>query len=182
MTRTSVYFSVSSVARNVSVKILVCGCVSYPPTGIYYLCIHVHASRNAVTLVWGSLRLAPIIFSPSEYMLLHHTYMHAHTHTHTHTHTYQLLVVADGGSAATFHYSLDLPPPSSSSSAWTPSTQYFIGGGAVSTHTAERHFKLVNAENTQLSWKLGSLQVLQGMSTWRWEGEDIHSPSPMIVV
>ena len=37
MTRTSVYFSVSSVARNVSVKILVCGCVSYPPTGIYYL-------------------------------------------------------------------------------------------------------------------------------------------------
>ena len=34
MTRTSVYFSVSSVARNVSIKILVCGRVSYPPTGI----------------------------------------------------------------------------------------------------------------------------------------------------
>ena len=40
MTRTSVYFSVSSVAMNASVKILVCGRVSYesyPPTGIYYL-------------------------------------------------------------------------------------------------------------------------------------------------
>ena len=25
---------------------------------------HTHASRNAVTLVWGSLRLAPIMFLP----------------------------------------------------------------------------------------------------------------------
>ena len=27
--------------------------------------IHTHASRNAVTLVWGSLRLAPIIATPT---------------------------------------------------------------------------------------------------------------------
>ena len=41
--------------------------------GLTYVCtyildIHVHASCNAVTLVWGSLRLAPIrIFSDGMY-------------------------------------------------------------------------------------------------------------------
>ena len=40
--------------------------------------------------------------------------------------------------------------------------QYFVGGGAVSSHISERHFTLVNAVNSTISWKLSVLSVLTG--------------------
>ena len=51
------------------------------------------------------------------------------------------------------------PPPPSSSHA---PHQYLFAGGVVSPHTSEKHILLVKAENAKLSWKLGSLVILNG--------------------
>lgn len=43
--------------------------------------------------------------------------------------------------------------------------QYFVGGGAVSSHISERHFALVNAACSNISWKLSVLAILPGYLT-----------------
>lgn len=68
----------------------------------------------------------------------------------------QLLVVVNGKD--NLKYTLSLPPGPSTTSKW----QYYIAGGAVSSHTLERHIQLVNADTSNITWRLGSLQVLKG--------------------
>lgn len=43
-------------------------------------------------------------------------------------------------------------------------TQCYLGGGVVSEHTAEKYIRLVNAELTNLSWQLGSLNIFEGIN------------------
>lgn len=69
---------------------------------------------------------------------------------------FQLLIVINGKDNA--RYTLSLPPGPTTSSKW----QYYIAGGAVSSQTSERHIQLVNADTSNIAWRLGSLQVLKG--------------------
>lgn len=76
----------------------------------------------------------------------------------------QILVVMDGTDK--FCYRLKLPTnavplPISSHTHH----QYLFAGGAVSPHTSEKHITLVRAENAKISWKLGSLSLLNGECT-----------------
>ena len=69
----------------------------------------------------------------------------------------QLIVLVDG--ADMFQYELKLPVMTKT----TPEqNQYFVGGGAVSSHRSERHLALVNATCSNISWKLSVLSVLPG--------------------
>lgn len=68
----------------------------------------------------------------------------------------QLLILVNGKDS--FTYTVPLPARPNA----VPKIQYYIAGGAVSTHTTDRHLQLVNAENSQVTWRLGSLQVLRG--------------------
>lgn len=68
----------------------------------------------------------------------------------------QLLILVNGKDSFTY----EVPLPAALKAV--PRTQYYIAGGAVSTHTTDRHLQLVNAENSQVTWRLGSLQVLRG--------------------
>jgi len=61
-----------------------------------------------------------------------------------------------------FSYKFSIPSCTGSDS---PSYmyQYLIGGGGVSTTPfTDRHFNLVNAQSTKVSWKLCSLSILKG--------------------
>jgi len=72
----------------------------------------------------------------------------------------QLLILVNGKDC--FTYTVPLPAAPNA----VPKIQYYIAGGAVSTHTTDRHLQLVNAENLLVTWRLESLQVLRGMC---WE-------------
>ena len=62
-----------------------------------------------------------------------------------------------------FQYELRLPPVTKTKTKTkSEQNQYFVGGGAVSTHTSEKHISLVNATNYSISWKLGVLSILPG--------------------
>lgn len=74
---------------------------------------------------------------------------------------YQLLMVVDG--CDVYDYQLNLP----TSLAKHNESQCFVAGGVISSHLAERHIQLVNADHTHLSWKLGSLHVFDGFSSLR---------------
>jgi hypothetical protein len=72
-------------------------------------------------------------------------------------HQYKLLVVVDG--VDVYDYELAFP----TSLVKTSETQCFLGGGGVvSTYVTERHIKLVNAEQTSLTWRLGSFHIQEG--------------------
>ena len=71
-------------------------------------------------------------------------------------------------------YTLSLPPGPTTSSKW----QYYIAGGAVSSHTSERHIQLVNADTSNIAWRLGSLQVLKG----NLRNMQIHNPLYMYLI
>ena len=58
-----------------------------------------------------------------------------------------------------FQYDLKLPVLSKTK---PEQNQYFVGGGAVSSHSSERHIALVNATSSSISWKLSVLSVLPG--------------------
>lgn len=60
-----------------------------------------------------------------------------------------------------FNYTLSVPPISTHSAP--PNNQYFFAGGSVSQHTSEKHIALVKAENARISWRLGSLNILNGI-------------------
>ena len=79
---------------------------------------------------------------------------------HVMTPLYTLVVVINGQD--TFRQEVRLPGLVQTPVARQP-TQYFLAGGAVSEHTSESHIRLVNAEKAQLSWKLCSLSILQGV-------------------
>ena len=66
-------------------------------------------------------------------------------------------MVVDG--CDVYDYQLNLP----TSLAKHNESQCFVAGGVVSSHLAERHIQLVNADHTHLSWKLASLHVFDGM-------------------
>lgn len=70
----------------------------------------------------------------------------------------QLIVLVNGEDM--FQYELKLPVMTKTKSE---QNQYFVGGGAVSSHTSERHISLVNATNYSISWKLGVLSILPGI-------------------
>ena len=70
----------------------------------------------------------------------------------------QVVVIIDG--ADKFAYDLSIPSSSLQSSTYM--YQYFIGGGGVSHTFSEKHFKLVGAQSTKVSWKLCSLSILKG--------------------
>ena len=73
----------------------------------------------------------------------------------------QLIVLVDGEDM--FQYELRLPPVTKTKTKTkSEQNQYFVGGGAVSTHTSEKHISLVNATNYSISWKLGVLSILPG--------------------
>ena len=69
----------------------------------------------------------------------------------------QLIVLVNGGDM--FQYELKHPPMTNTK---PEQYQYFVGGGAVSSHTSERHITLVNAVNSSISWKLSVLSILPG--------------------
>ena len=68
----------------------------------------------------------------------------------------QVIVLVNGGDMFNYELKLPLGKPK------PEQNQYFIGGGAVSSHLSERHFTLVNATNSSISWKLGVLSILPG--------------------
>ena len=73
----------------------------------------------------------------------------------------QLIVLVNGEDM--FQYELKLPPVTKTKTKTkSEQNQYFVGGGAVSTHTSEKHISLVNATNYSISWKLGVLSILPG--------------------
>ena len=69
----------------------------------------------------------------------------------------QLLLVIDG--CDVYDYQVDLP----SSSVKQRDGHLYIAGGVVSSHTQEKHIQLMHADQTQLSWKLGSMHVFEGL-------------------
>ena len=71
----------------------------------------------------------------------------------------QLIVLVNGEDM--FQYELNLPLMTKTKTK-SEQNQYFVGGGAVSSHTSERHISLVNATNYSISWKLGVLSILPG--------------------
>ena len=71
----------------------------------------------------------------------------------------QLIVLVNGEDM--FQYELKLPLMTKTKTK-SEQNQYFVGGGAVSSHTSERHISLVNATNYSISWKLGVLSILPG--------------------
>ena len=70
---------------------------------------------------------------------------------------FQLIVLVNGEDM--FQYQLKHPPMTKSK---PEQHQYFVGGGAVSSHVSERHITLVNATSSSISWKLGVLSILPG--------------------
>jgi hypothetical protein len=60
-----------------------------------------------------------------------------------------------------FQYELKLPLMTKTKTK-SEQNQYFVGGGAVSSHTSEKHISLVNATNYSISWKLGVLSIIPG--------------------
>ena len=79
----------------------------------------------------------------------------------------QLIVLVNGEDM--FQYELKLPPVTKTKTKTkSEQNQYFVGGGAVSTHTSEKHISLVNATNYSISWKLGVLSILPGKKILHW--------------
>ena len=79
---------------------------------------------------------------------------------YTYMYVYMQLIVLVNGEDM-FQYDLKLPVMTKTKTK-SEQNQYFVGGGAVSSHTSERHISLVNATNYSISWKLGVLSILPG--------------------
>ena len=68
----------------------------------------------------------------------------------------QIVVVVDGKEV--FEFKVALP----SIRATHMEMQCYVAGGSVSSHTLERHIKLMGADKSKLTWMLGSLNIFQG--------------------
>lgn len=64
-----------------------------------------------------------------------------------------------------YDYLIDLPTksaPKAESSQGGIDMNVLLGGGVVSSHLKEKHIQLMKANSTQLTWKLGSIHILEG--------------------
>ena len=71
----------------------------------------------------------------------------------------QIVVVVDGKEV--FEFKVALP----SVRASHMEMRCYMAGGSVSSHTLERHIKLMGADKSKLTWMLGSLNIFQGESS-----------------
>ena len=69
----------------------------------------------------------------------------------------QIVLVVDGCDVLEYHVTL----PTTLRKQHRESSCY-VAGGVISSHTKEKHIHLMNADQTQLSWKLGSMHIFEG--------------------